>query len=43
MSVVKSEQGESRVQFLETARNIYKAVMARMHPAQSGVTLPYDV
>lgn len=28
MSVVKSEQGESRVQFLETGRNIYKAVMA---------------
>lgn len=28
MSVVKSEQGESRVQFLETARNLYKAVMA---------------
>jgi hypothetical protein len=37
MSVVKSEQGESRVQFLETGRNIYKAVMARMHPAQSGL------
>ena len=28
MSVVKSEQGESRVQFLETARNLYKAVMS---------------
>ena len=28
MSVVKSEQGESRMQFLETGRNVYKLTMA---------------
>ena len=37
MSVPKSQQTESKMQFLENGRNLYKAVMARMHPAQSGL------